>query len=67
MFSDAFGRPEGFPVQPFADPLDVPVLALSPRSRELAEAVTRRLGPRFVLERPAGGQDQHLERPAGGQ
>ena len=31
---EAFGQPEGFPVQPFARRIDVPVLAFNPRSRE---------------------------------
>jgi pimeloyl-ACP methyl ester carboxylesterase len=64
MFYEAFGRPEGFPVQPFADHVDVPVLAFNPRSRELVETLTRRLGPRFACERLAGGHYLHLDRPA---
>jgi 3-oxoadipate enol-lactonase len=64
MFYEAFGRPEGFPVQPFARHIDVPVLVFNPRSRELVEALTQRLGARFVCERLAGGHYLQLDRPA---
>jgi pimeloyl-ACP methyl ester carboxylesterase len=64
MFYEAFGQPEGFPVQPFARHIDVPVLAFNPRSRELVDALTQRLGPRFVCERLAGGHYLQLDRPA---
>jgi pimeloyl-ACP methyl ester carboxylesterase len=63
MFYEAFGRPEGFPVQPFARRIDVPVLAFNPRSRELVDALQRRLGPRFVCEQLAGGHYLQLDRP----
>jgi pimeloyl-ACP methyl ester carboxylesterase len=63
MFYEAFGQPEGFPVQPFARHVDVPVLAFNPRSLELVDALTQRLGARFACERLAGGHHLQLDRP----
>ncbi len=63
MFFEAFGQPEGFPVDPFATRIDVPVLVFNPRSTELVAELTRRLGPRFVCERVAGGHYLQLDRP----
>jgi pimeloyl-ACP methyl ester carboxylesterase len=64
MFYEAFGQPEGFPVQPFARLIDMPVLAFNPRSRELVATLTQRLGPRFSCARLAGGHYLQLDRPA---
>jgi pimeloyl-ACP methyl ester carboxylesterase len=63
MFLEAFGQPEGFPVQPFARQIDVPVLAFNPRSAELVDALSQRLGNRFACERIAGGHYLQLDRP----
>jgi pimeloyl-ACP methyl ester carboxylesterase len=64
MLLEAFGQPEGFPVQPFAQRIDVPVLAFNPRSADLVATLERRLGPRFVCERMDGGHYLQLDRPA---
>ncbi len=64
MFFEAFGRPEGFAVLPFAEHIDVPVLAYNARSRELTETLRRRLGTRFADERVRGGHYLQLDRPA---
>ena len=64
MFFEAFGQPEGFPVLPFAESVDVPVLLLNGRSAALDTALARRLGARFVAYRIAGGHYLQLDRPA---
>lgn len=63
MFFEAFGQPENFPVEPFAERIDVPVLAFNPRSRELVATLERRLGARFACERLRGGHYLQLDRP----
>jgi pimeloyl-ACP methyl ester carboxylesterase len=64
MFFEAFGQPEGFPVEPFARSIDVPALVVNPRSTELVTDLTRRLGARFACERIPGGHYLQLDRPA---
>lgn len=64
MFFEAFGQPEGFPVLPFAQHIDVPVLTFNARSRELSATLARRLGERFVSARVPGGHYLQLDRPA---
>jgi pimeloyl-ACP methyl ester carboxylesterase len=63
MFFEAFGQPEGFPVLPFAESIDVPVLAFNPRSATLVATLERRLGARFACERMPGGHYLQLDRP----
>jgi pimeloyl-ACP methyl ester carboxylesterase len=63
MFFEAFGQPEGFPVEPFANAIDVPVLVFNPRSTDLVTTLTTRLGARFCCERLAGGHYLQLDRP----
>jgi pimeloyl-ACP methyl ester carboxylesterase len=64
MFFEAFGQPEGFPTLPFAQSIDVPVLAFNPRSDVLVTTLRERLGARFCCERLAGGHYLQLDRPA---
>jgi pimeloyl-ACP methyl ester carboxylesterase len=64
MLFEAFGQPEGFPVQPFARRIDVPVLVFNPRSAELVAALTQQLGDRFSCQRIPGGHYLQLDRPA---
>jgi pimeloyl-ACP methyl ester carboxylesterase len=64
MLFEAFGQPEGFPVERFAEKIDVPVLAFNPRSAELVTTLTQRLGARFANERLRGGHYLQLDRPA---
>jgi pimeloyl-ACP methyl ester carboxylesterase len=63
MFFEAFGQPEGFPVEPFASRIDVPVLLFNPRSEELVATLTERLGSRCVCEHLRGGHYLQLDRP----
>lgn len=63
MFFEAFGAPEGFPVLPFAQRIDVPALVFNARSRALTATLQARLGPRFADERIAGGHYLQLDRP----
>jgi pimeloyl-ACP methyl ester carboxylesterase len=63
MFFEAFGQPEGFPVEPFARRIDVPVLLFNPRSNALVAELTERLGRRFTCLRMPGGHYLQLDRP----
>jgi len=55
MFFEAFGSPAGFPDEPFARSIDVPVLLFNTRSKELETTLGARLGERFENVRIPGG------------
>jgi pimeloyl-ACP methyl ester carboxylesterase len=61
MLLEAFGQPEGFPVEPFAERIDVPSILFNGRSPVLAETLARRLGARYVDVRLSGGHYLQLD------